>query len=97
MTNLLEGSLGLVFSQTVLLSLVEKGLTRDSAYRIVQRVAMKSLNENINFREALQEDHELNNLLSSQEEVEKFLDKAFGLPRLMRNTHITIDKLDKVI
>ncbi len=97
MTNLLDGSLGLVFSQTVLLSLVEKGLTRDSAYRIVQKVAMRSLNENINFRDALREDTELNNLLSSREETEQFLEKAFDLPRLMRNTHITIDKLDKVI
>ena len=38
--NLLEGSHGLVFSQPVLLALVGSGLTRDAAYRIVQRDAL---------------------------------------------------------
>ena len=37
--NLTEGTLGLVFSQSVLLALVSAGLTRDEAYRIVQRDA----------------------------------------------------------
>jgi adenylosuccinate lyase len=97
LTNLLQGSLGLVFSQTVLLSLVEKGLTRDNAYRIVQSVSMKSLQENINFRDALLMDPALNDFMSSQENVEEFLEKAFDLGRLMRNTHVTIDKLNEVL
>ena len=37
--NLINGSFGLVFSQSVLLALVAGGLTRDEAYRIVQRDA----------------------------------------------------------
>ena len=37
--NLTEGSFGLVFSQSVLLALVAAGLSRDGAYRIVQRDA----------------------------------------------------------
>ena len=41
--NLTEGSLGLVFSQSVLLALVAAGLTRDEAYRIVQRDARRGL------------------------------------------------------
>ncbi len=39
--NLLEGSLGLVFSQAVLLALVEAGASRDGAYRVVQRAAAR--------------------------------------------------------
>ena len=39
--NLTEGTLGLVFSQSVLLALVSAGLTRDEAYRIVQRDARR--------------------------------------------------------
>ena len=35
--NLNEGSLGLVYSQSVLLTLIDHGMTRDDAYRIVQR------------------------------------------------------------
>ncbi len=95
--NLLQGSLGLVFSQTVLLALVESGLTRDAAYRLVQRVAMKCLNENINFRDALHDDQELHDLLSPSDKADTVLEKAFDLQRLLENTHITIDKLDKVV
>ena len=43
--NLTEGSLGLVFSQSVLLALVSAGLTRDEAYRIVQRDARAAWSE----------------------------------------------------
>ena len=40
--NLTNGSLGLVFSQPVLLALVSGGLSRDQAYRIVQRDAREA-------------------------------------------------------
>ena len=43
--NLLVGSLGLVFSQPVLLALVAAGLTRDGAYRIVQSAARRATEE----------------------------------------------------
>jgi len=42
LANLTEGSFGLVFSQAVLLALVGSGLSRDEAYRIVQRDARVS-------------------------------------------------------
>ena len=42
MSTNLESTKGLVFSQSVLLGLVEEGLTRDEAYRIVQRHAMEA-------------------------------------------------------
>ena len=41
----LDASFGLVFSQPVLLALVEAGTTRDDAYRIVQRNAMQAWQE----------------------------------------------------
>ena len=43
--NVLEGSFGLVFSQPVLLALVASGMTRDAAYRIVQRDARAAWEE----------------------------------------------------
>ena len=54
--NLLRGSLGLVFSQSVLLALVESGLARDDAYRIVQAAARRAVEAQRNFRDVLQED-----------------------------------------
>ncbi|MGC9018043.1 MAG: adenylosuccinate lyase [Caldimicrobium sp.] len=57
---------GLIFSQQVLLTLVEKGLTREEAYRIVQEKAMKVWEE---------EDLQFKDVLSSDERVRKYLQK----------------------
>jgi adenylosuccinate lyase len=54
--NLQVGSLGLVFSQSVLLALVESGLSRDDAYRIVQAAARRAVEERRNFRDVVSED-----------------------------------------
>ncbi len=54
--NLEVHSLGLVFSQSVLLALVESGLDRDSAYRIVQGAARRSIEQRRNFREVIEAD-----------------------------------------
>ena len=47
----LEASHYLFFSQRVLLALVESGLARDDAYRLVQRNAMRAWDEELDFRE----------------------------------------------
>ncbi len=57
--NLTNGSFGLVFSQSVLLALVSAGLTRDEAYRIVQRDARAAWSERRAFREILEADPEV--------------------------------------
>jgi adenylosuccinate lyase len=54
-TNL-ESSLGLVFSQPVLLALVESGLGRDDAYRLVQRSATRAVDEQRPFIDVLRDD-----------------------------------------
>ena len=54
----LESSRGLVFSQRVLLALVERGLSREEAYSMVQRNAMRSWDHNEDFRELLKSDPE---------------------------------------
>ena len=54
--NLTVGSLGLVFSQSVLLALVESGMSRDDAYRIVQASARQAVEERRNFREVVESD-----------------------------------------
>jgi adenylosuccinate lyase len=92
--NLLEGSYGLVFSQPVLLGLVSAGLTRDAAYRIVQRDARRAYEERRSFAEVLVEDAELVEVLGDQ--LESTLEQAFDLPRALRHAHRTIDALAEV-
>ena len=55
----LDASHGLVFSQRVLLALVESGLPRDEAYRLVQRNALRAWDESRDFRELVEADEEL--------------------------------------
>lgn len=55
----LERTHGLVFSQRVLLALVEKGLSREAAYEIVQRNAMESWQSGTPLKDLLQRDPEL--------------------------------------
>jgi adenylosuccinate lyase len=54
--NLHVGTQGLVFSQSVLLALVEQGLSRDDAYRIVQSAARNAVEQRRPFREVVAED-----------------------------------------
>ncbi|HZB23264.1 MAG TPA: adenylosuccinate lyase [Gaiellaceae bacterium] len=59
----LEASHFLFFSQRVLLALVETGLSRDEAYRLVQRNAMRAWEEDQDFRELVRADSEISRRL----------------------------------
>ena len=55
----IEMTRGLVFSQRVLLALVERGLSRERAYQIVQRCAMRSWEDGADFCQLLREEPEV--------------------------------------
>lgn len=61
----LEKSGGAIFSERVLLRLVEKGLSRDAAYRIVQRHALKLGKNGVDLKRELLKDPQLRRHLSS--------------------------------
>lgn len=65
---------GIVFSQKVLLELVEKGLTREESYRIVQRNALDAFENNGDFKTNLLKDKDVTGKLSP-EEIEKIFDR----------------------
>lgn len=81
----LELTLGLIHSQKVLLKLVDKGLSREKAYEIIQKNAIKSSNARLRFREILLKDKDVKNHLSEDELDEclkidndlKFVDHIF--------------------
>ena len=67
---------GLVFSQTILLKLVTKGISREDAYRIVQDSAMKVWgNEKLNLKDELSKSDELKKYISVEELSEIFENK----------------------
>jgi adenylosuccinate lyase len=85
----LDSSYGLVFSQPVLLALVESGLSRDDAYRIVQRAAMQTWEERRPFIDVLRDDAEVTTALPGER-----LDDCFDLARAVVNVKRTFDVLD---
>jgi len=80
---------GLVFSEAVLLALVETGLPRDDAYRMVQRAATRTWAERRPFRDVLAEDPEIMALLTDTR-----LDSCFDLERAVAHAARAVDALD---
>ena len=76
MREVLDASHGLVYSQRVLLGLVERGLTREEAYAIVQRNALRAWDERRELGELLAADPEVGALLSARE-LEHLLDPSW--------------------
>lgn len=93
--HLLVDSLGLVFSQAVLLALVEEGMGRDEAYRLVQAAARRASAERRSLREVLDADERVAAALGGSR-AEAVLDRAFDLDRALRNSGRVLDALDEV-
>ena len=81
---------GLYNSQRVLLELTKKGISREKAYRIVQSVAMKSWDKNINFQTLLQRDKEVKKFLSRND-----LAKIFDLNYYLKYVNFLFDRVLK--
>src|SRR6266545_4546808 len=81
----LEASHYLFFSQRVLLALVEAGLARDDAYRLVQRNAMRAADEELDFRELVRGDEEIAGLVD--------LDTVFDLGAFTRHVDTVFARL----
>jgi adenylosuccinate lyase len=84
----LEASHGLVFSQRVLLALVGAGLSRDEAYRLVQRNALRAWDEERDFRELLEADAEITGRLDPS-----VLEAAFDLEDALKHVDTLFDRL----
>ncbi len=64
MASNMQKSHGLIFSQRVLLALIEKGMSREEAYRVVQHNAMKAWDGEMDFKELLKQDPRVTKFLS---------------------------------
>ena len=84
----LDRSYGLVFSQRVLLALIETGMSRQDAYTIVQRNAMQSWNTRTQFRDLLRDDPEVTTRLAEAD-----LDALFDFQFYLHNIGATFERL----
>jgi adenylosuccinate lyase len=85
----LEASHGLFFSQRLLLALVESGLARDEAYRLVQAHAMRAWEEERDFAELVRSDDALAPLVD--------LDAVFDLSAYTRHVDTVFERLDALV
>ena len=80
---------GLIFSQEVLLALIKKGVTREDAYKMVQKNAMKVWEEKIDFKSLLFNDDSINEILSIEE-----IDELFDLNKVLKNIKKVFNRLE---
>jgi adenylosuccinate lyase len=84
----LEESHYLFFSQRVLLALVDAGLSRDDAYRLVQRNAMRAWDEELDFRELVRADDEIASRIA--------LDSVFDLSAYTQHVDTVFSRLNSI-
>ncbi|HEY7616421.1 MAG TPA: adenylosuccinate lyase [Terriglobales bacterium] len=84
----LESTGGLVFSGQLLLDLVENGLSREDAYRIVQRHAMRAWKQGLNFRDLVLKDKRISGRIPRRQ-----IERAFDLKRQLRNIDNIFDRV----
>jgi adenylosuccinate lyase len=80
----LESTRGLIFSGQLLLDLVEHGVSREDAYRLVQSHAMRAWKEGLDFKQLVLADKEITGRVPRNQ-----IEYAFDLPRQLTN----VDKI----
>ena len=88
----LDASHGLFFSHRLLLALVDAGLSRDDAYRLVQRNAMRGWEEERDFRELVRADGEITTRLDGAA-----LDSVFDLEATVRHADTVFERLHALV
>jgi adenylosuccinate lyase len=84
----LERSRGVVFSGTVLLGLARRGVSREQAYEWVQRNAMRSFHEKVDFMRLLLADADVAGVLTQSE-----IERAFNLEEQLRNVDVIFERV----
>ncbi len=84
----MERTYGLIYSQKVLLTLVDKGMFREMAYEIVQKKAMEAWEKGTGFKELLENDPDVKAVLTKEE-----LDSCFDPQVQLKRVDLIFDRL----
>jgi len=79
---------GVIFSQMVLLCLIDKGITRENSYAIVQKNAMRAWQEGISFQQLLMQDDDVRKYLSEDE-----LRDVFKIENFLKNVDVIFKRV----
>ena len=89
MRHNVESTKGLIFSQRLMLALVEKGLARDKAYKLVQEYAMRAWDDGLDFQELVKSDSDVASYLSTKD-----LDNLFDYGYYLRHIDDVFQRLE---
>ncbi|EAD9124889.1 adenylosuccinate lyase [Listeria monocytogenes] len=84
----MDRTLGLIYSQRVLLALIDKGLAREAAYDVVQPRAMEAWEKQVPFRELVEQDATITEKLSAEEIAD-----CFDYNYHLKNVDLIFDRL----
>jgi len=84
----LERSGGVIFSERVLLRLVDKGLSRDAAYRMVQRHALKAARDGGDLKRGVSQDPEIRRHLSRRD-----IEQIWDLQHYLKNVDLIFNRV----
>lgn len=84
----MDRTLGLIYSQRVLLALIDKGLAREAAYDVVQPRAMEAWEKQVPFRELVEQDEVITQNLSAEEIAD-----CFDYNYHLKNVDLIFDRL----
>ena len=83
-----EDSNNLVFSQRVMISLIERGMTREDSYRLVQEISMDCWNRGEDFKKAIESNPQITRLIDFPE-----LEELFRPEYYLRNVNKIFDRI----
>lgn len=84
----LNATRGLIFSGQLLLALTNQGISRESAYELVQRNAMRVWDEGVDFLTLVKADKDINSKLTSEE-----IERTFSLDHYLRNIDAIFERV----
>ncbi|EAD9710203.1 adenylosuccinate lyase [Listeria monocytogenes] len=84
----MDRTLGLIYSQRILLALIDKGLAREAAYDVVQPRAMEAWEKQVPFRELVEQDATITENLSAEEIAD-----CFDYNYHLKNVDLIFDRL----
>lgn len=84
----IDATYGVIFSQRVLLSLIDAGMSREDAYGLVQPLAMKAWNEKIHFKDLVEQSEEVQKKLTAGQ-----IDSCFDYTYHLKNVDRIFERL----
>ena len=84
----MEATFGLIYSQRVMLKLIDKGMTREEAYDLVQPKTAYAWDHQVQFRPLLEEDPTVTSVLTKEE-----VDDAFDYHHHLKNVDVIFDRV----